>query len=132
MKHTSTRHPLYFLVKTEKQNRISLTAIKDERTGKRFACVFVSTQDAEEFMVANDLTFGTWRISQAQGPVSIQGYCHVALRDGICECVINPPPVIRGVWRILPIERILTWNRAAREPLLVWAGYKATPKEVEK
>ena len=126
MKSTRTTHPIYFLTrKTEEQGRVNLTAIKDERTGKRFACVFVSCQDAEEFMVANDLLFGIWRISQAPSPVLVQSHCDQALSEGIYEAVINPPPVIRGAWRTLPIERLPTWSHKANEHLLAWAGYEA-------
>ncbi len=119
-------HPIYFLImRTKGQGHASLTAIKDERTGERFACVFVSAQDVEEFMVANDLTFDHWEISQVKGPVFVQSHCDQALSDGICEAVINPPPLIRGGWRTLPIEELATWSRTAKESLLVWAGYKA-------
>jgi len=131
MNDTPTPHPVYFLVRTKGQRRGNLTAIKDERTGECFACVFVSAADAEEFMVANDLTFDAWRISEAQGPVFVRSYCDEALRDGVHNFVINPPPVIRGRWRTLPTERLRTWSWAAKDPLLVWAGYKVLPKEVE-
>ena len=121
-------HPIYFLVRrTDARGRANLTAIKDESTGKRFACVFVSFQDAEEFMVANDLTFDTWKISKAHSPVSVQARCYEALREGIYEAVINPPPVIRGQWRTLPVEQVTTWSWKAKEHLLVWAGYEVPP-----
>ncbi len=119
-------HPICFLVmRTNGQGRRSLTAIKDERTGERFACVFVSAPDAEEFAVANDLTFDHWKISQVKSPVFVQSHCDQALSEGICEAVINPPPLIRGAWRTVPIEQLITWSRTAKESLLVWAGYKA-------
>ena len=84
MKATATPHPVYFLTaRNEGKGRAGLTAIKDERTGEYFACLFVSAQDAEEFMVANDLTFDAWKISEARSPIFIQGYCDDAQRDGI-------------------------------------------------
>ncbi len=114
-------------MRTKEQGRASFTAIKDERTGERFACVFVSFQDAEEFMVANDLTFDTWKISQVHSPAFVQGHCYEARREGIYEAVINPPPVIRGAWRILPTQQLVTWSRTVKEPLLAWAGYEVPP-----
>lgn len=129
-------HPVYFLVvKAKRQGGARFTAIKDENTGERFACVFVSPQDAEEFMVANDLTFDAWEIYEAKALFSVNGYCSEALRRGIYQCVVNPPPLIRGEQRTLPIERLRIWSRTAEEPLLVWAGYRALPtlaEEVEK
>ncbi len=123
-------HPVYFLVmKTKRQGGARFTAIKDENTGERFACVFVSAQDAEEFMVANDLTFDHWKISQIKSPVFVQSHCDQALSDGICEAVINPPPLIRGAWRTLPIQQLATWSRTAKEPLLVWVDYKVRLKK---
>ncbi|MDQ3966285.1 MAG: hypothetical protein M3246_07535, partial [Actinomycetota bacterium] len=106
MNNIKAPHPIYFLTmrRTKGQDRASLTAIKDESTGERFACVFVSFRDAEEFMVANDLTCDTWKISQAHSPDFVQGHCYEALHEDIYEAVINPPPVIRGVWRILPTQ----------------------------
>lgn len=133
MKATATPHPIYFLTaRTKGQGRAGLTAIKDERTGERFACLFVSAQDAEEFMVANDLTFDAWEISEVREPVLVQSYCDDAQRDGIYEFVINPPPVIRGVWRTLLVEQLRTWSRDVQEPLLAWAGYEVPVREVEK
>jgi hypothetical protein len=78
-------------------------------------------------MVANDLTFDNWNISQAPSPAFVQGRCNETLREGIYEAVINPPPVIRGVWRILPVEQLTTWGWKAKEPLLAWAGYENPP-----
>ncbi len=136
MNSTQANHPIYFLTRrTEEQGRANLTAIKDERTGERLACVFISFQDAEEFMVANDLPFDTWKISQAPSPTFVESYCDQALSEGIYEAVINPPPVICGVWRTLPIELLPTWSRKAKEHLLAWAGYEAPPatqREVKK
>lgn len=128
MNTTEAPHPIYFLVRrADERGRANLTAIKDESTGKRFACVFVSFQDAEEFMVANDLTFDTWKISKAHSPVSVQARCYEALREGSYGAVINPPPVIRGPWRTLSIELLPSWGRKAKEPLLAWAGYEVPP-----
>ena len=126
---TKVPHPIYFLKmkRTKTQDRASLTAIKDEHTGERFVCVFLSPQDTEEFMVANDLTFDTWKISRAHSPGLVQGHCYDAVGEGICEAVINPPPSIRGLWRTLSIDQLAIWSRKAEEPLLVWAGYKASP-----
>jgi hypothetical protein len=133
---TQAPHPIYFLVRrTDERGRANLTAIKDESTGKRFACVFVSFHDAQEFMVANDLTFDNWKIFQAHSPAYVQGRCYEALHEGIYEAVINPPPVIRGVWRTLSITLLPTWSRKAKEPLLAWAGYEVPPvphKEAKK
>lgn len=132
-----TPHPIYFLkMRTTKVHDLpGLTAIKDERTGERFACVFLSSQDTEEFMVANDLTFDVWRISQARSPALVQGHCYDAVREGIYEAVINPPPSIHGAWRTLPIDELAIWSRKGEEPLLVWAGYEILPtpyKEAKK
>ncbi len=129
MNNIKAPHPIYFLTmrRTKGQDRASLTAIKDESAGKRFACVFVSFQDAQEFMVANDLTFDTWKISQAHSPDFVQCHCYEARREGIYEAVINPPPVIRGVWRILPTQQLVAWRQPAKEPLLAWAGYEVPP-----
>lgn len=133
MKPTGPPHPIYFLTtRTEGRGRTGLTAIKDERTGERFACLFVSAQDAEEFMVANDLTFEAWKISEAREPILVRSYCDDAQREGIYQFVINPPPVIRGVWRTLFVEQLRTWSRKAKEPLLTWAGYEVSTREVEK
>ena len=109
VKGTQAVHPIYFLTTRKKgQNRLSLTSIKDERTGKCFACVFVSAADAEEFTVANGLTFGCWRVSEVESSVFVRSRCKQALWDGIYEAVINPPPLIRGTWRTLPIEHLVT------------------------
>ena len=134
MKPTTTPHPIYFLTtRTEGEGREArLTTIKDERTGEHFACLFVSAQDAEEFIVTNNPTFDACEISEARGPVFIRGYCDDAQRDGIYEFVVNPPPVIRGVWRVLFVEQLRTWSRKAKEPLLAWAGYEVPAREVEK
>lgn len=134
MKTALTPHPLYFLTaKTEGQEReASLAAIKDERTGERFACLFVSAQDAEEFMVANDLTFDAWTISEARRPYFVLGYCDDAQREGIYKFVINPPPVIHGVWRTLFVKQLRTWGRKAKKPLLAWASYEVQTREAEK
>ncbi len=129
MNNIKAPHPIYFLTmrRTKGQDRASLTAIKDESTGKRFACVFVSLQDTEEFMVANDLTFDNWKMSQAHSPAFVQGHCYEALHEDIYEAVINPPPVIRGAWRTLPTQQLVTWSQTANEPLLAWAGYEVPP-----
>ena len=131
MNATLIPHPVYFLVRTKGQRRGNLTAIKDERTDECLACVFISAADAEEFMVANDLTFDVWRIFEVQDPVFVRSYCEEAMCDGVRNFVINPPPVIRGRWRTLPTERLRTWSWAAKDPLLVWAGCKVLPKVVE-
>ncbi len=78
-------------------------------------------------MVANDLTFDTWKISQAHSSAYVQGHCYEDWREGIYEAVINPPPVIRGAWRTLSIKLLPTWSRKAKEPLLAWAGYEVPP-----
>ncbi len=133
MKSTQAPHPIYFVTrKTKEQGRADLVAIKDERTGERFACVFVSFQDAEEFMVANDLPFDIWKISQAHNPFYVQSCCDQALRGGIYEAMINPPPLIRGAWRILPIELLLIWSRKAEEHLLAWAGYEVPALDLQE
>jgi hypothetical protein len=122
---------LYFLVRTDGQLDATLAAIKDEPTGERFVCVFVSAQDAEEFAVANDLM--SWgEISEAQGPDSVRNYVALALRTGGYKAVVNPPPVIHGIWRILPIKSLHEWSRTAKEPLLAWVGYEVLPKKAGK
>jgi hypothetical protein len=123
---------LYFLVRTDGQLDATLAAIKDEPTGERFVCVFVSAQDAEEFTVANHLMFSGWEISEAQGPDSVHNYVALALRAGSYKAVANPPPVIHGIWRILPIKSLHEWSRTAKEPLLAWVGYEVLPKKAGK
>ena len=123
---------LYFLVRTDGQAHATLAAIKDVSTGERFVCVFVSAQDAEEFAVANDLMSRGWEISESQGPDSVHNYVALALRDGSYKAVVNPPPVIHGIWRILPIKSLHEWSRTAKEPLLAWVGYEVLPKKAGK
>jgi len=117
-----TPHSLYFLARSDGQAHATLAAIKDEPTGERFVCVFVSVQD-EEFAVANDLMF-SGEISEAQGADSVRNHIALALHDGDYKAVVNPPRVIHGTWRTLPIKSLHKWSQKAKEPLLAWAGYE--------
>lgn len=117
-------HSLYFLVRTDSQAHASLATIRDAPTGERLVCVFVSAQDAEEFAVANDLMFRGWEISEAQGPESVCNHVALAVRAGGYKAVVNPPPTIHGIWRILPFKSLREWGRTAKEPLSVWADYE--------
>jgi hypothetical protein len=128
-----TPHSLYFLARSDGQAHATLAAIKDEPTSERFVCVFVSALDAEEFTVANDLMFSGWVISEAQGADSVRNHIALALHDGGYKAVVNPPPVIHGTWRTLPIKSLHKWSQKAKEPLLAWAGYEEVLlKEVGK
>lgn len=125
-------HSLYFLVRSDGRAHATLAAIKDVFTREPFICVFVSAHDAEEFAVTNDLLFGRWEVSEAQGPDSVRKHVALALRDGGYKAVVNPPPVIHGTWRTLPIKFLHEWSQRAKEPLLAWPHYEVLPKEAGK
>lgn len=86
------------------------------------AWIFCSLEDAEELIVGRDVPRGRWRAARLTRREQVQRYVEGQKKRGFHRACVNPPPAARGLWRVVPIDRVLEWaNSGTAAPLHAYA-----------